>query len=131
MTKSPDVREVLEAAFSIIHPNPSEDWKNWDNARVSEQRPEDHASFTLWNEWRMKTRLRFTRFLDAEAYADAALMLVPAHCRVVTMSEHLDRQGWYVKLVIHDPHEALEAVSAVSLPLAICEAALRAKGPTQ
>lgn len=74
---SENVREVLEAAFAVIHPRPSEDWKTWDNARVDQQRPEDQAAFTLWNDWRMKTRLRFTRFLDVEAYTEAAFMLVP------------------------------------------------------
>ena len=108
MTKSPDVREVLEAAFNHLFPTPLSGHNN--------------------SEWG-GLYCRFTRFLAAEAYADAALMLVPAHCRIVTMTEHLDRQGWYVKLAIHEPHEALEAVSAESLPLAICEAALRAKGP--
>lgn len=56
---SPDVREVLELAFFDIY-----------------GREPDKAHIPEWNQWRDR-EIRFTRFLDAEAYTDAALMLVP------------------------------------------------------
>lgn len=53
---SPDVREVLEAAWLTIH----------------------HEGYVPENERDTCRKCdRFTRFLDAEAYTDAALMLVP------------------------------------------------------
>jgi len=54
-----DVREVLEGASHSIY------GREPDKVHVSE-----------WNAWRDR-EIRFRRFLDAEAYLDAAMMLVP------------------------------------------------------
>lgn len=106
-----DTRHALEEAFKVIHPAPCDP-----------RYPDDDEDFA----W-CKIFDRFRRFLDAEAWTDAALMLVPENHRIVTLTEHVDRGGWYVKLAVHSPHKALPAVEASTLALAIAQAALRAQ----
>ncbi|QOV92584.1 hypothetical protein [Novosphingobium sp. ES2-1] len=122
-----DTRQALEEAFKAIYPEPSREWETWDGARIAEQREEDKASFMRWNDWRICKEARFRRFLDAEAWTDAAMCLVPESHRIVTLTEHVDRGGWYVKLAVHSPHKALPAVEAPTLALALAQACLKAR----
>lgn len=121
-----DTRQALEEAFKAIYPEP------YASAIFRCQRPYEDISHELdglfpdWDKWNV-VRLRFRRFLDAEAWTDAALMLVPENHRIVTLTEHVDRGGWYVKLAVHSPHKALPAVEATTLALALAQACLKAR----
>jgi len=57
MQDEQNVREVLEGVFKVIHPEPT-------------------VESGVWWPWSIMAE-RFRRFLDAEAYLDAAMMLVP------------------------------------------------------
>lgn len=56
-----DIRQALEKAFGLIHPAPCDP-----------RYPDDDEDFA----W-CKLLERFIRFLDAEAWTDAAMLLVP------------------------------------------------------
>ncbi|MDT0507548.1 hypothetical protein [Novosphingobium sp. MMS21-SN21R] len=118
---SPDVREVLDAAYRKLFPS----------LRSKDHTSEECAVSDLH-------AFRFYRFLDDEAYTDAALMLVPEGWdsieirRTDDMLWHVGLAGNDMHLMAEDPDEFyVDAEDCEHLPLAICEAALRAKGPTQ
>lgn len=89
-------------------------------------REPDKVHEAEWKAW-LARFARFRRFLDAEAWTDAAMCLVPESHRIVTLTEHVDRGGWYVKLAVHSPHKALPAVEAPTLALALAQACLKAR----
>lgn len=98
---APDVRGVLEAAYNRIFCR--------DTLAGFICEPCDRLN-------------RFTRFLDAEAYTDAALLLVPDGCKWAVTSRN--------SACCNPDHIApLDWVFAATPALAIAAAALRAKGP--
>ena len=98
---APDVREVLEDAWRDHHGYPLE------------CHPIE-AKCPYCN--------KFRRFLDAEAYTDAALLLVPEGCKWAITSRN--------SACCNPGHIAsLDWVFAETPALAIAAAALRAKGP--
>ena len=103
---APDVREVLELAFFDIY-----------------GREPDKVHIPEWNQWRDR-EIRFRRFLDAEAYTDAALMLIPEGWEWSTYSS--------CEAAIHTVRDKKQFAffgHSTTPALAICEASLRAKGP--
>ena len=107
---APDMREVLELAFFDIY-----------------GREPDKVHIPEWNQWRDR-EIRFTRFLDAEAYTDAALMLVPDRYKddyiLTSSAAYLGPDPMY-----YSEGEAQHIGYAETLALAIASASLRAKGP--
>lgn len=100
-----DVREMLEAAFAQMYglTLAARDWDalNWAPAN------------------------RFRRFLDAEAYTDAALMLVPEGWRFRLMSS--DFEGFLAE-VWNDGVDDCEFADRGPIPaLAIAQAAIKAR----
>ena len=98
---APDVREVLmNAAFEIADGN-----------------------------WSMAQTTRFTRFLDAEAYTDAALMLVTEGA-LLRVHGCTNRNGFNAWINIHQVGNEKDVFGNGKTPaLAIAAASLRAKGP--
>jgi len=78
-----NVREVLEGAFDAIH--------GW---RKREKSPGYWEHHPLW--------FRFRRFLDVEAYLDAAMMLVPEHVAIERLSTW---PGGSVNCCLYGTHE--------------------------
>jgi len=121
-----DTRQALADAFKVIHPEPSREWETWDNARFAEQREEDKASFMRWNDWRVGKQARFRRFLDAEAWTDAAMCLV----------QPLIEAGWTGELGLlgtvnlrhpTDRRKDVSAVNHMEPALALAQACLKAR----
>ena len=104
---APDVREVLELAFFDIY-----------------GREPDKVHIPEWNQWRDR-EMRFRRFLDAEAYTDAALMLVPVGGSWAVGMQSGGVSGASVFL----NGGAMFRTEAATPALAIAAASLRAKGP--
>ncbi|SMC45510.1 hypothetical protein [Novosphingobium sp. B1] len=126
-----DIRQALEEAFKVIHPEPPCDWMTWDDARISEQRAEDQMAFTRWNDWRLITQARFRRFLDAEAWTDAALMLVPEGMMEWHAGKHFKGGGSAYMLdgkVLRDPIYVTAETPAHALLAACLKAKEQADG---
>lgn len=108
---SPDVRDLLETAWNTIHDHQVAPWRKLAVANGVE---------------------RFRRFLDAEAYTDAALMLVPEgwSWSIGEMRGIGKFRGW---LNDHNTPDGIAVRSvdadAETAALALAAAALRAKGP--
>ena len=79
------------------------------------------AAMQLGQYWPSEKRMIFRRFLDAEAYTDAALMLVPEGCGFVIM-------GTAAKV---GRDISCEPTISLSIASASVKASLRAKGPGQ
>ena len=109
---APDVRDVLEDAWRDHHGYPLE------------CHPIE-AKCPYCN--------KFRRFLDAEAYTDAALMLVPEGWTYLSMevcARGLDTQHCRISLErMEGEIETRSTGYGQCLPLAIASASLRAKGP--
>ena len=103
---------------------------------------EVHGEFPGGCEWHSEANQRFARLLNAGAYLDAALMLVPKGWRTTGLGEYGEGLGGvtgrcYAVMVPRDmshlPYTyeahsgAMVRSNAATLPLAICAAALRAK----
>lgn len=104
-----DTRQVLEEAFKVIRPEPP--------------RGNPLAPMWYWKVW-IDDATRFRRFLDAEAWTDAALMLIPERYK-----DDYDIGPQYARLGLdYDcaDHWGWSDVPALSLVEA-CLAALRAK----
>ncbi|SMD03718.1 hypothetical protein [Novosphingobium sp. B1] len=67
-----DIRQALEEAFKVIHPEPPYSWKPLPVGDVITDPAVKAHRYWLYN-----VQGRFYRFLDAEAWTDAAMMLVP------------------------------------------------------
>lgn len=113
-----DTRQVLEEAFKVIHPAPrpirhayQPDGSHWPGDGIGPYTEE----YGAWS----KVLARFRRFLDAEAWTDAALMLVP--------------EGWewaYLDnaAIVREAGTLKHAYGNAPIPaLAIAQAALRAQ----
>lgn len=98
-----DTRQVLEEAFKVIHPR------------------ELGNGYDQWEEM----LIRFTRFLDAEAWTDAALMLPSQRAKSSAL-----RKAWAnvsEKLALHIRFMRDDVDYSAEIALAIAQAALRAK----
>lgn len=122
-----DTRQALEEAFKAIYPEP------YASAIFRCQRPYEDISHELdglfpdWDKWNV-VRLRFRRFLDAEAWTDAALILVPEgkcwHIRYdprLTGATVMDQDGF-------NQHHTLAETPALALLEACLEARENADG---
>lgn len=71
-----DIRQALEKAFvTIFGPEPDSEY---DGRAWKRNEPDFSPTWTAY----INKRTRFHRFLDAEAWTDAAMMLVPEGCGV-------------------------------------------------
>jgi len=100
-----DVRDVLELAFFDIY-----------------GREPDKVHIPQWNQWRDR-EISFHRFLDAEAYLDAAMMLVPEGWRYGIMG----RAGYTECGIGPEEKDAVYTGRSETPALALAAASLKAK----
>ncbi len=116
-------RELMEAVFDAIDPAPDCDWQNWSSERISKQDADDKAAFSAWLD-RDKRRMKFYRLLDAEAYLDAAMLMVPEGWHIEGFKQGCGATP--VRIVVHCWYD-IERGSAKTPALALCAASLRAR----
>lgn len=121
-------REELERAFIVAFPEPPRSWRPMpiEQAIVD---PMQSVAVRKHTDWRHNVRGRFYRLLDAEAYLDAAMMLVPDDMRdelEITTLYQVARVGINLN---HGPDSGPFYGEDLgnSIPLALCRAALKAR----
>lgn len=130
---SPDVREVLELAFfAVFGPKPPSEY---DGRAWTRNEPDFSPAWEAW----VKADVRFKRMLDAEAYLDAAMMLVPEGwlTRIVSFAEGNDSTSVYWRCGLRtwdrDDDGVVHPRGYICVSdtpaLAIAASSLRAKGP--
>ena len=116
-------RAVLLEAFHLIHPRPAPIRQSGFES-VGDGIGPYTEQYTSW----AKVQNRFTQLLDAAAFFEAALMLVPKGCWAEgALGSHVDRRA---SLEIHAPctYDPLGLATAAIPSLALCAAALKAHG---
>lgn len=114
-----DPRAALEEAFKVIHPEPP--------------KGNPLAPMWYWKVW-ADDDARFRRFLDAEAWIDAALMLVPGGWDSISIRRtddglwHVQLAGNDMRLIAEDTDEFYaEAEDFVELWASLAAACIKAK----
>lgn len=112
--------DMFMSAFHLAFPAPSQIWED-------EEREEWTADYEKWHQlgW------AFANFLDASAYLNAAMMLVPEECKIhcVGESEYLvdGTRPWLAMVVKRGGDLGKgETCYAATPALALCAASLRA-----
>lgn len=117
-----DTRQALEEAWDKIHPMPE----------LSDIVSRDEFLMAMEVSW--PARSRFRRFLDAEAWTDAALMLVPegwgwnvSQPNAKAIASGLLKEETPVRGEVENGFEQRFIVAGETPALAIAQAAIRAK----